>query len=152
MLNTNTNYAYKEINGALIYKITREIKGAAGPSNLDANWWRRILTSLSLGNNSRHLCNAVGLMAKKLCLKRYCGIDGSLEAFLACKLIPLRQESWGNTYRDWRRYKENFRSCSYESLQKKHPRKCRWFATLYRSTCGMGGSCTRFRLDLQWRW
>ena len=28
-------------------------------------------------------------MAKKLCLKRYCGNDGSLEAFLACKLIPL---------------------------------------------------------------
>ena len=28
-------------------------------------------------------------MAKKLCLKKYCGNDGSLEAFLACKLIPL---------------------------------------------------------------
>ena len=28
-------------------------------------------------------------MAKKLCLKRYYGNDGSLEAFLACKPIPL---------------------------------------------------------------
>ena len=28
-------------------------------------------------------------MPKKLCLKRYCGNDGSLEAFLACKLTPL---------------------------------------------------------------
>ena len=35
MFNTNTNYAYKEINGALIYKIAREIKGAAGPSMMD---------------------------------------------------------------------------------------------------------------------
>ena len=29
----------------------------------------------------------MALMLKKLCLKRYCGIDGSLEAFLVCKLI-----------------------------------------------------------------
>ena len=28
-------------------------------------------------------------MAKKLCLKKYCGNDGSLEVFLGCKLIPL---------------------------------------------------------------
>ena len=30
-------------------------------------------------------------MAKKLCLKRYCRNDGSLEDFLACKLIPLHK-------------------------------------------------------------
>ena len=82
-------YAYEEINGALIYKIAREIKGVAGPSNLDANVWRRILTSSPFGDNSRDLCSAIALMAKKSCLKRYCGNDGSLEAFLACKLIPL---------------------------------------------------------------
>ena len=29
--------AHEEINIVLIYKISREIKGAAGPSNLDAN-------------------------------------------------------------------------------------------------------------------
>ena len=38
-------YAYEEINGALIYKIACEIKGAAGPLNLDVNGWCRILTS-----------------------------------------------------------------------------------------------------------
>ena len=36
-------YAYEEINGTLIYKIARKIKGATGPSNLNANGWRRIL-------------------------------------------------------------------------------------------------------------
>ena len=30
-------------------------------------------------------------MAKKLCLRRYCGNDGLLETFLACKLIPLHK-------------------------------------------------------------
>ena len=32
-------------------------------------------------------------MARKLCLKKYCGNDGSLEASLACKLIPLDKNS-----------------------------------------------------------
>ena len=82
-------YAYEEINGALIYKIAREIKVAASLSNLDANGLRRILTSLLSGNNSQDLCNAVALMAKKLCSKRYCGSDGSLGALLACKHAPL---------------------------------------------------------------
>ena len=81
--------AYEEINGVLIYKIACEIKGAAGRSNLDANGWRRILTSSTFGDNSQDLCSAIALMAKKLCLKRYRGNNGSLEAFLACKLIPL---------------------------------------------------------------
>ena len=56
--------AYEEIKGILIYKIAREIKGAAGPSNLDANGWRRILTSSSFDNNSRDLCSAIAFMAK----------------------------------------------------------------------------------------
>ena len=84
-----TEELYEEINGALIYKVAREIKRAAGRSNLDANGWYRILTSSSFRDNSRNLRSAIALMAKKLCLKRYCGNDGSLEAFLACKLIPL---------------------------------------------------------------
>ena len=41
----NEKYAYEEINGALIYRTVREIKGAAGSSNLDENGWCRILTS-----------------------------------------------------------------------------------------------------------
>ena len=84
-------YAYEEINGALIYKIAREIKVAASLSNLDANGLRRILTSSLSGNNSQDLCNAVALMAKKLCSKRYRGNDGSLEALLACKHTPLNK-------------------------------------------------------------
>ena len=32
-------------------------------------------------------------MAKKLCLKGYCGNNGSLEALLACKIIPLDKNS-----------------------------------------------------------
>ena len=79
----------KKKNGDLIYKAAHEIREAAGPWNLDANGWRRILTSSSFGHKSWDLCSAIALIAKKLCLKRYCGNDGSLEAFLACKLISV---------------------------------------------------------------
>ena len=48
-------YAHEEVNGALIYKTASEIKGAASPSNLDANEWHRILTSSFFGDNSQHL-------------------------------------------------------------------------------------------------
>ena len=33
------------------------------------------------------------VLGKKLCLMRYCENDGSLEAFLACKVIPLSKNS-----------------------------------------------------------
>ena len=60
----------------------------AGPARLDANGWTRMLSS-SFGDNSLDFCSALALMAKKLCLKRYYGNDGSLETFLACKQITL---------------------------------------------------------------
>ena len=116
---------YKEINAALTYKIARKIKGAAVPSNLDANESRRILTSSSFGDNGRDLCSTIAITAKKLCLKRHCGNDGSLEAFLACKLIPLDKNPGGKSYTDWRSYKENSNSRSYDNPQKEHSRKCR---------------------------
>ena len=83
------DYAYDDIDGSLIRKTAREIKGAAGPSNLDADGWRRLLTSSSFGVHSSSLCEAVAAMTRKLCIQRFCGLDGSIEALLACKLIPL---------------------------------------------------------------
>ncbi|KAG1654807.1 Down syndrome cell adhesion molecule-like protein Dscam2 [Nymphon striatum] len=76
-------------NKDLIFKTAKDIKGAAGPSSLDADGWRRILTSAAFGTKGRDLCDALARMTKKICSKRYCGEDGSLEALLACKLIPL---------------------------------------------------------------
>ena len=73
------------------------------PTNVDVNGWRHILTSSSFGHNSWDLCSAIALMAKKLCLKRYCRNDGSLEAFLASKFIFL-DKSRGVRHRDWKKY------------------------------------------------
>ena len=59
------------------------------PTNIDVNGWPHILTSSSFGHNSWDLCSAIAFMAKNLCLKRYCRIDGSLEPFSACRFIFL---------------------------------------------------------------
>ena len=47
--------AYEEINGALIYKNVREVKGAAYPGNLDANERRR---------NHKFIIHHWGIMVK----------------------------------------------------------------------------------------
>ncbi len=84
-------YAYECIDAKLIYKSAKEVNGAAGPSSMDADGWRRILTSAAFGTKSLDLCDSLARMAKKICTKRFCGVDNSLEAFPACKLIPLNK-------------------------------------------------------------
>ena len=54
-------------------------RDGSGPSGMDADGWRRILTSNSFGQSSTNICIALTNVAKKL----------FLEAFLASRLIPL---------------------------------------------------------------
>ena len=83
------SYAYEAIDGNLIKKTAREIEGAAGPSMLDADGWKRILTSSSFGTNADNLCHAIAAMTKKICSSPIEKDDHSLESFLSCRLIPL---------------------------------------------------------------
>ena len=53
---------------------------------MDADGWKRILTSKQFGKSSIDLCKAFAEVIKKIC-----SIENqlaSLEAFLACRLIP----------------------------------------------------------------
>ena len=69
-------------------------------------------------------------MRKKLCLKRYCGNDGSLGTFLACKLIPLDKNPWvrpigiGEVIR-------RIPGRAVMTTFKKHSRKCRCEAAVH---------------------
>ena len=56
-------------------------RGGAGLSGLDADGWRRILTS------STDSCKAIAEAIKKLCSAD--NLSPSLEPFLGCRLIPL---------------------------------------------------------------
>ncbi len=82
-------YIFEKIDGSLIKKLACQLKGAAGPSTLDADGWRRILTSASFGSHSLNLCDAIAKMSRKLCHKPELWQDGSLEPLLSSRLIPL---------------------------------------------------------------
>ena len=64
------------------------IKGGSGPSGLDANGWRRILTSRAFGTATLDLRKTFDKLMKKLCVEEL-ESPSSLESFVACRLISL---------------------------------------------------------------
>ena len=61
------------------------VDGAAGPSGVDAQGWRRLCTSFRAASGD--LCHSLAATAKRLCT---CFADPKcISAFLACRLIAL---------------------------------------------------------------
>ena len=50
---------FEKITDELVRKAALKTKGGSGPSAIDAEEWRRILTSKHFGNSSSDLCNAI---------------------------------------------------------------------------------------------
>ena len=78
---------YYEINGVMVRDAALRTKGSGGPSGVDANGFRRILTCKSFKRSGTELCEAIASMTKRLCTE-YVDPRG-LEAILANRLIPL---------------------------------------------------------------
>ena len=78
---------FHQINVESVKKAIFKIKGAAGSSSLDADGWKWILTSNQFGNSSNDLCKTFAEVIKKPCTTE--DLSSSLEALLACRLIPL---------------------------------------------------------------
>ena len=57
------------MNGSLILKAAMLTKGGSGPTDLDADSWRKTLTSLSFGTASSELRETFALFVKRLCLE-----------------------------------------------------------------------------------
>ena len=55
------------INAESVKKVILKTKGAAGPSGLDADCWKRIVTSKQFGNSSNDLFIKFAKVIKKLC-------------------------------------------------------------------------------------
>ena len=79
---------FYQIDSELIKKVALKTKGAAGPSNLDADAWRRILVSKYFVKESSDLAKAIAEFAKSLCQTNLDDLK-PLESYLACSLIPL---------------------------------------------------------------
>ena len=82
---------FEDIDESLIAKAAIKTKGAAGPSGLDSDGWRRLLISKNYGVIGKDLRTAIAEMAKNLCTHKVEITNGktSLEAYTASKLIPL---------------------------------------------------------------
>ena len=78
---------YDPIDSEMVYNVAVHMKGGSGPSGLDADGWRRILTSRVYGLAGEDLRKTIASFARKICTTTI--EDSSLEAYLACRLIPL---------------------------------------------------------------
>eukprot|EP00794_Sanderia_malayensis_P000686 gene686-biopygen1111 len=82
-----THIKFEEISGESVRKAAIRTIGGSGPSGMDGDGWRRILTSNYFGDASENLCNAFASAIKKLCTVKV--EQSSLKVLLACRLIPL---------------------------------------------------------------
>jgi len=79
---------FTNINRDAIKSAALNTMGAAGPSGMDAAEWRRMCTSFKAASDG--LCDALARCAKRIAANY---IDpASLEAYVACRLIPLDKQ------------------------------------------------------------
>ena len=77
---------------SLILKAAMLRKWGSGPCGLDADGWRKMLTSRSFETAPSELGKAFALPLERLCLVLIRNAE-SLESFIACRLIPLDKRS-----------------------------------------------------------
>ena len=77
---------FESIDAEKIQKAAVKTQGGSGPSGMDADGWKRILTSNQFGKIFIALCKAFAEVIKEICSIE--NQSASLEAFLVCRLIP----------------------------------------------------------------
>jgi hypothetical protein len=78
---------YEEIDATKVHTAALKLQGSGGPTQVDADGWRRILCSKAYGNLSVNLCQAIAELAKKLCSEVV--HPDSLVEYVGNRLIPL---------------------------------------------------------------
>ena len=87
---------FSNINEASITKAALKTRGSAGPSGQDANGWRRMLISKNYGKIGKDFRSSIAKMTRIMCTKEINEDNrNSLEAYIACRLIPLEKQPSG---------------------------------------------------------
>ena len=89
---------FTNIDESSIAKAALRTRGAAGPSGMDADGWRRILISKNYGAAGKELRTAIAKLTQVLCTKEIALQNPNqtcLEAYIACRLIPLEKKPSG---------------------------------------------------------
>ena len=82
---------YNKIDGLMVKRAAINTKGSAGPSGMDANIWRMMLTSRRNPLITADLQNAIAGLAKKMCIEEC----QHLEPITNSRLIPLKNQHSG---------------------------------------------------------
>ena len=80
---------YENMNADAVRKAALRNRGGSGPSGMDTDGWKRILTSKQFAESSTDLCTTIANMIKKLCIDK--DLANTLEAFLSCRIIQLEK-------------------------------------------------------------
>ena len=86
---------FNVIDEALIARATMRTRGSCGPSGADAEQWRRMLLSQNYSTDGQDLRIAIANAAKKMCTIELDSEKHQLDAFTACRLIPLDKDGEG---------------------------------------------------------
>ena len=84
---TVENVIFDVIDEHMVYEAAKITRGGSGPSGMDADGWRRILTSRDYGDTGSDLRKAIASMIKTICTKEI--NDLSLAPLMASRLVPL---------------------------------------------------------------
>ena len=82
---------FDDMNEELVRKAVIKTKGRSSPSGLDADGWRKMLTSKVLGNYPSDLCKAIADFIKFICINEIEVQKNttSLDSFIASRLVLL---------------------------------------------------------------
>ena len=83
-----TPIQFESLTRQVIRRAALNTHGSAGPSGVDADTWRRMCTAFS--DVSDQLCEAIAACARRLAAMYV--YPTSLEAYVACRLIPLDKQ------------------------------------------------------------
>ena len=86
---------FSNIDEPAIVKTALKTRGSAGPSGLDADSWRRMLVSKNFGKTGSDFRTSIARMTRVLCTQSLENRTSTLEAYLACRLIPLEKQPSG---------------------------------------------------------
>lgn len=86
-LQTVERVIFNVIDETMVLKAAQTTRGGSGPSGIDADGWRQILTSKDYGDSGNDLRKAIAALVKAICIDK---IDNfSLAPLMASRLVPL---------------------------------------------------------------
>ena len=74
-------------------KAAQNTHGSGGPTQVDADIWKKMICSKIFGNNSDILAEEIAILARRLCTEKI--PHNEIQTLLSCRLVPLIKDTDG---------------------------------------------------------